>query len=242
MTADAETAAAAGRERLRCGAASRSFASALLAQIAVDDAGTGRAARRTRPRTRPTPDAREAPGAGARGPGSPSRHPSLSSWASAGVRSPSASVSIRPHPSWPSTRSSRRPMPSPRRSTLTDGGEVTAHWSESLGKAVLVSDGLPTIADDESFELWFVRDGGGDFGGNVHERGRHRDRAARGCDRVRRRDRGHGRAGRRVADGSADVRSDRRDRDSLSRTRTSRCGCRSAPVGGAERAQARFRG
>ena len=43
--------------------------------------------------------------------------------------------------------------------TLSDGGEVTAHWSESVGKAVLVSDGLPSIADDESFELWFVRDG-----------------------------------------------------------------------------------
>ncbi len=43
--------------------------------------------------------------------------------------------------------------------TLPDGGEVTAHWSESVGKAVLVSDGLPEIADDESFELWFLRDG-----------------------------------------------------------------------------------
>ena len=43
--------------------------------------------------------------------------------------------------------------------TLADGGQVTAHWSESVGKAVLVSDGLPVIADDESFELWFVRDG-----------------------------------------------------------------------------------
>jgi anti-sigma-K factor RskA len=43
--------------------------------------------------------------------------------------------------------------------TLADGGEVTAHWSESVGKAVLVSDGLPAIADDEAFELWFVRDG-----------------------------------------------------------------------------------
>ncbi|MFE7844166.1 anti-sigma factor domain-containing protein [Microbacterium sp. NPDC057407] len=43
---------------------------------------------------------------------------------------------------------------------LTDGGIATAHWSESLGKAVLVSDGLPAIAEDESFELWFVRDGG----------------------------------------------------------------------------------
>jgi anti-sigma-K factor RskA len=42
--------------------------------------------------------------------------------------------------------------------TLPDGGEVTAHWSESVGKVVLVSDGLPAIAEDESFELWFVRD------------------------------------------------------------------------------------
>jgi len=42
---------------------------------------------------------------------------------------------------------------------LADGGEVTAHWSESVGKAVLVTDGLPALADDETFELWFVRDG-----------------------------------------------------------------------------------
>ena len=42
---------------------------------------------------------------------------------------------------------------------LTEGGTATAHWSESVGKAVLVSDGLPQIADDESFELWFVREG-----------------------------------------------------------------------------------
>jgi anti-sigma-K factor RskA len=42
---------------------------------------------------------------------------------------------------------------------ITDGGTATAHWSGSLGKAVLVSDGLPRIADDQSFELWFVRDG-----------------------------------------------------------------------------------
>ena len=43
--------------------------------------------------------------------------------------------------------------------SLSDGGEVTAHWSESLGKAVLVSDSLPDISADETFELWFVRDG-----------------------------------------------------------------------------------
>ncbi|MGA7147941.1 MAG: anti-sigma factor, partial [Microbacterium sp.] len=42
---------------------------------------------------------------------------------------------------------------------ISDGGTATAHWSESVGKAVLVSDGLPEIADDQSFELWFVRDG-----------------------------------------------------------------------------------
>ena len=37
------------------------------------------------------------------------------------------------------------------------GGEATVHWSESLGQAVLVTDGLPEIADDRAFELWFVR-------------------------------------------------------------------------------------
>jgi anti-sigma-K factor RskA len=42
---------------------------------------------------------------------------------------------------------------------VTDGGTATAHWSESVGKVVVVSQGLPRIADDESFELWFVRDG-----------------------------------------------------------------------------------
>jgi len=42
---------------------------------------------------------------------------------------------------------------------VADGGTATAHWSESVGKAVLVSDALPPIAQDESFELWFVRDG-----------------------------------------------------------------------------------
>lgn len=43
---------------------------------------------------------------------------------------------------------------------LSEGGTATAHWSESIGKAVLVSDGLPEIDADETFELWFVRDGG----------------------------------------------------------------------------------
>ncbi|MFG6504434.1 anti-sigma factor domain-containing protein [Microbacterium sp. P05] len=41
---------------------------------------------------------------------------------------------------------------------LTDGGAATLHWSASLGDAVLVSDGLPSLASDETFELWLVRD------------------------------------------------------------------------------------
>lgn len=42
---------------------------------------------------------------------------------------------------------------------LDTGGTATAYWSGSLGKAALVSDGLPAISSDQSYELWFVRDG-----------------------------------------------------------------------------------
>ncbi len=42
---------------------------------------------------------------------------------------------------------------------LTGGGTAIVHWSESLGKAVLVGDGLPEIAADRTFELWYVRGG-----------------------------------------------------------------------------------
>ncbi|MBN9178803.1 MAG: anti-sigma factor [Microbacterium sp.] len=38
-----------------------------------------------------------------------------------------------------------------------DGGTATAHWSVSLGKVVLVADGLPEIPSDRTFELWYVR-------------------------------------------------------------------------------------
>jgi anti-sigma-K factor RskA len=43
--------------------------------------------------------------------------------------------------------------------SLADGGEATAHWSAQTGQAVLISDGLPALTDDQTFELWFVRDG-----------------------------------------------------------------------------------
>ncbi|WP_091226433.1 anti-sigma factor [Microbacterium sp. 3J1] len=40
---------------------------------------------------------------------------------------------------------------------LADGGAATAHWSASLGKSVLVTDGIPSLADGETYELWYVR-------------------------------------------------------------------------------------
>lgn len=38
-----------------------------------------------------------------------------------------------------------------------DGGTVTAHWSGSLGKAVVVTDGLPALSSGEVYQAWFVR-------------------------------------------------------------------------------------
>lgn len=40
---------------------------------------------------------------------------------------------------------------------LVDGGTATAHWSASLGRAVLVTEGIATLADGKTYELWFVR-------------------------------------------------------------------------------------
>lgn len=40
---------------------------------------------------------------------------------------------------------------------LADGGTATAHWSASLGSAVLVTDGISTLSEDQAYELWFVR-------------------------------------------------------------------------------------
>ncbi|MFK0403643.1 anti-sigma factor domain-containing protein [Microbacterium sp. NPDC090225] len=41
--------------------------------------------------------------------------------------------------------------------TLDDGTTATAHWSASLGSAVLVTDGLAAPADGKTYEMWFVR-------------------------------------------------------------------------------------
>ncbi|MGM1018158.1 MAG: anti-sigma factor [Actinomycetota bacterium] len=40
---------------------------------------------------------------------------------------------------------------------LADGGTATAHWSASLGSAVLVTDGISTLSEDQAYELWLVR-------------------------------------------------------------------------------------
>lgn len=40
---------------------------------------------------------------------------------------------------------------------LEGGGTATAHWSASLGTSVLVTDGIPSLADGETYELWYVR-------------------------------------------------------------------------------------
>ncbi|WP_223586042.1 anti-sigma factor [Microbacterium sp. OVT16B] len=37
------------------------------------------------------------------------------------------------------------------------GGSATAHWSASLGRAVLVTEGIAAPADGQTYELWFVR-------------------------------------------------------------------------------------
>lgn len=40
---------------------------------------------------------------------------------------------------------------------LDSGAQATAHWSASLGSAVLVTEGLETLDADETYQLWLVR-------------------------------------------------------------------------------------
>jgi anti-sigma-K factor RskA len=42
---------------------------------------------------------------------------------------------------------------------VAGGGTATAHWAPSVGKVVLVTNGMPEIPEDETFELWWIRDG-----------------------------------------------------------------------------------
>lgn len=40
---------------------------------------------------------------------------------------------------------------------VAGGGSATLHWSPSLDKAVLVTEEMPKLTDDQTFELWYVR-------------------------------------------------------------------------------------
>ncbi|CAH0193334.1 MULTISPECIES: anti-sigma factor [unclassified Microbacterium] len=40
---------------------------------------------------------------------------------------------------------------------LESGAEATAHWSASVGSAVLVTAGLDALDEDQTYQLWFVR-------------------------------------------------------------------------------------
>ena len=123
-----------------------------------------------------------------------------SSWGRLGCGVRRRTAQQRRHRSSRSTRS--RPLPDAQSETVTmsDGGESTAHWSESVGKAVLVTDGLPTLADDESSNCGSCATAL-DLGRHLHRRRRHCDGAAGRCRGAWRRDCGHRRGGRRVAHG-----------------------------------------
>jgi hypothetical protein len=82
-----------------------------------------------------------------------------------------------------------------------DGGTATAHWSASLGKVVLVAEGLPEIPADRTFELWYVR-GDSDRRGDVLCGRRRKHCGAQRADATRRCHRGNGRAGRGSPDGT----------------------------------------
>lgn len=40
---------------------------------------------------------------------------------------------------------------------LDSGATATAHWSPSIGEAVLVTEGLESLGDDSTYQLWLVR-------------------------------------------------------------------------------------
>jgi anti-sigma-K factor RskA len=41
-----------------------------------------------------------------------------------------------------------------------EGGTATLVWSADLAKSVLVVNGLPTLPDDKTYELWYIDEGG----------------------------------------------------------------------------------
>lgn len=39
---------------------------------------------------------------------------------------------------------------------VVGGGEVTLVWSEQLGRSAIQAEGLPSVGDDETYELWYI--------------------------------------------------------------------------------------
>lgn len=42
---------------------------------------------------------------------------------------------------------------------IAGGGTATLVWSAQLGKSALIATDLPKLADDKTYELWYIRDG-----------------------------------------------------------------------------------
>ncbi|MFK4851436.1 anti-sigma factor domain-containing protein [Microbacterium sp. ZW T6_19] len=57
--------------------------------------------------------------------------------------------------------------------SLDGGGTAIAHWSASLGRAVLVTEDIAAPADGHTYELWFVRGDGAVSAGTFSVEGGH---------------------------------------------------------------------
>jgi anti-sigma-K factor RskA len=77
-----------------------------------------------------------------------------------GVGAIVASQHVGGSPSDPALAQIQR-QPDARTATqkVAGGGTLTAHWSGTLGKAVVVSQGIPSLPRDRVYELWYVREG-----------------------------------------------------------------------------------
>lgn len=64
---------------------------------------------------------------------------------------PAAVIALERIDAAPDAQSAEGPMP--------DGRLAELRWSPSLGEAVLVADDMPVLSDDQSYELWYVREG-----------------------------------------------------------------------------------
>lgn len=64
--------------------------------------------------------------------------------------------------------------------SLDGGGTAIAHWSASLGRAVLVTEDIAAPADGHTYELWFVRGDGAVSAGTFSVDGGHAIAALKG--------------------------------------------------------------